>query len=368
MKSLRSAAFVATIAACFLSTVASAQSKFELRAARAESQKAVQVMQDAQKRADFEAALPARMNLVDSVVNQYSAEFLKDGFDGITRMSHFAMTVHATPSDVLKSARAAKSVSDFVDMQATGLSRLDNQKAALGDTANLVFIAIGPCRIADSRFSSGGALTGNAIRTYRAYSAPGQGGTSGCNQGSGPGINTGSPGAIAMNIAVVVPSNDGNLVARPVGNTNTTASANFVAGQIISNATVIKMTGAGAGTGDFELLPVLNGSPSSTHIVLDLLGFYVPSEPATLDCVDATGSAPAITGTSAYASATCGAGFSLTGGSCDTYQSANSYISETNMNGSTFTCLAGRPSSGLIGIDLVTARCCRTAGTNVGRF
>lgn len=365
MKSLRSAGLIAAIAACFLSTVASAQSKFELRGARAESQKAVQVMQDAQKRADFEAALPARMDLVDSIVNQYSAEFLKDGWDGVARMSHFAMTVHATPSEVLKSARAAKSISEFIGMQGLGLSRLDIQKAALGDTANLVFLAIGPCRIADSRFSSGGALTGNVIRTYRNFASAGQGGASGCNTTTG--ISSGSPGAIAMNIAVVVPSHDGNLVARPAGNTNTTASANFVAGQIISNATVIKMTGT-AGAADFELLPVLNGSPSSTHIVLDLLGFYVPSEPAALDCVDATGSTPVTTGLSASASATCGAGFSLTGGSCDTYPSSTSYITETNMSGSTFSCLAGRPSSGLIGVDLVTARCCRTAGTNVGRF
>lgn len=363
MKSLKSAALVAAIAACFLSTVASAQSKFELRAARAESQKAVQVMQDAQKRADFEAALPARMDLVDSIVNQYSAEFLKDGWDGVARMSHFAMTVHATPSEVLKSARAAKSISEFIGMQGLGLSRLDIQKAALGDTANLVFLAIGPCRIADSRFSSGGALTGNVIRTYRNFASLGQGGASGCNNSTG--ISSGSPGAIAMNIAVVAPSHDGNLVARPAGNTNTTASANFVAGQIISNATVIKMTGSG--TVDFELLPVLNGSPSSTHIVLDLLGFYVPSEPAALECVD-TASVTGITGTSPFngTSATvsaCNAGFTRVSMSCQ--ENDDAVLTDFNVAAGSCTYI---PRATTATSFSVSARCCRVPGNATGRF
>ena len=366
MKSLRTAALVAAIGAIFLATGASAQSKSEFRAARAESQKVALAMQDAQKRADFDAALPARMDLVNSVVNQYSAEFLKDGFDGITRMSHFAMTVHSTPSEVLKSARAAKSVSDFVDMQATGLSRLDSQKAALGDTANLVFLAIGPCRIADSRFSSGGALTGNAIRTYRNFNASGQGGAAGCNSSS-PGINSGSPGAIAMNIAIVVPSHDGNLVARPVGNTNTTASANFVAGQIISNATVIKMTGAGGATPDFELLPVLNGSPSQTHVVLDLLGFYIPSEPAALECVDTaaangtTGTNPA-TETSAFVAA-CDPGFTRVSMSCE--EDNDAILTDHNVASGYCSFI---PRVATATTFRAIARCCRVPGNGTGRF
>ena len=362
MKSLRTAALVAAIGVCVLAGGVSAQTKAERRAAREDAQKAAQAADEAKQRAGFDAALPARMELVNAVLNQYAAEFAKDGMDGVTRMSHFAMTVHKTPSEVLKSARAGKSVSEFVGLQVKGLLRVDGQKTALGDTTNLVFFGVGPCRFADSRFSSGGALT-NSIRTYLNFAAAGQGGTAPCNQ-SIPGLNSGSPGAIAMNIAIAVPSAAGNLIARPVGSSNVTAAVNFTAGQIISNATVIPMTGTGGA--DFELRPNINGpaGSGSVHIVLDLLGFYVPSQPVALQCVPVTATLASATGTSAFQSASCGAGFTATGGSCDTFPSTTSYVSETTLSNTTFSCLAGRPTSGSIGIDSVTVQCCRVPGSN----
>lgn len=366
MKSLRTVALTVAIGACFLATGASAQSKFELRAARAESQKAVQAMQDAQKRADFEAALPARMALVNSVASQYAAEFTADGMDGVKRMSHFAMSLHATPSDVLKSARSAASVSEFVQLQGAGLGRADVAKAALGDVENFVFLAVGPCRFADSRFSSGGALVTNVIRTYRNYSATGQGGDAGCNNTGGvAGILSGSPGAIAMNIAVAVPSQPGNLIARPVGSTSVTAASNFTAGAIISNATVIKMTGTGGA--DFELLPMLNGPNATTHVILDLLGFYVPSEPAALDCVD-TAVNNATTGTNPASETTvsapaCSPGYTRVALSCE----ENNDAVLTDFNVASNYCSYIPRVATATGIS-ASARCCRVPGNGTARF
>ena len=76
MKSLRTAALVAAIGMCFLAGGVSAQTKAERRAALAEAQLA----EEAKQRADFDAALPARLELVNAVLNQYAAEFAKDAF------------------------------------------------------------------------------------------------------------------------------------------------------------------------------------------------------------------------------------------------------------------------------------------------
>ena len=359
MKSLRTAALVAAIGVCVLAGGVSAQTKAERRAAREDAQKAAQAADEAKQRAGFDAALPARMELVNAVLNQYAAEFAKDGMDGVTRMSHFAMTVHKTPSEVLKSARSGKSVSEFVGLQVKGLLRFDGQKTALGDTTNLVFFGVGPCRFADSRFSSGGALT-NSIRTYLNFAAAGQGGTAPCNQ-SIPGLTSGSPGAIAMNIAIAVPSADGNLIARPVGSTNVTAAVNFTAGQIISNATVIPMTGNGGP--DFELLPGINSPTGTTHVILDLLGFYVPSQPVALQCVDTatvtgtTGTNPAVETT--ISAPACAATHTRVGISC----TENDDAVLVDFSVASGSCAYIPRAAIATGIN-ISARCCRVPGSN----
>ena len=366
MKSLKLSSTVCAIGMCVAAGSVTAQTKYEQRAARAAEQNNAQRAVDALKLANFEALLPARIALVNSVANQYAAELTSDGMDGVKRLSHFAMTLHATPSEVLNSSRSAASVSDFVQLQGSALARLDVSKAALGDVENLVFLAVGPCRFADSRFSTGGVLVTNVIRAYRNYSVTGQGGDAGCNNTSGvAGVLSGSPGAIAMNIAVAVPSQAGNLIARPVGSTSVTAASNFAAGDIISNATVIKMTGTGGA--DFELLPLLNGPTATTHVILDLLGFYVPSQPAALQCVD-TASVQGTTGTSptleASASApACGAGFTRVSMSC--VEDNDAVLTDFDVSAGTCSFI---PRAATATTFNVSARCCRIPGTNVGRF
>jgi hypothetical protein len=364
---MNSTKLVAALGVLLMTMAVGAQTKSELRADRENQQKAMQAAEDAQKKAAFEAQLPGRMALVNRVMNQYAAEFRSEGLDGVKRMSHFAMTVHSTPSEVLEAAGTAKTVADFMRLKEMSRDWV-SQRKSLGDNLNLVFLPIGPCRFADSRFASAGILLNNVIRTYQNFSATGQGGDSGCNSISSPGVLTGSPGAIAMNIAVAVPSVAGNLIARPVGATNVTASSNFVAGDIISNATVIKMTGNGGP--DFELLPILNGpATASTHVILDLLGFYVASEPAALDCNNVDIPAQTAVVGFASASATCGTGFTVTGGSCDTSNSGAKPITASQVSGNGWVCETNNYPGNTSAANLFgSARCCRVPGNSSIRF
>jgi hypothetical protein len=229
---------------------------------------------------------------------------------------------------------------------------------------NLVFFAVGPCRIADSRFSSAGILTTGVVRNYRNFSAAGQGGDGFCNIGTSPGLVSGTPGSIAMNIAATSISGTGNLNVRPVGSTTVSSSLNFQPGQDISNATVIKMTGVAPN--DFQILPSVNG-PGTIHVIVDLLGFYVASEPTALECVDTlttaatTGTSP---GTETQASApACAAGFTRVSMNCN--ENVDAILTDMSSAGG-FCSYAPRTTTATS--FNVGARCCRVPGNTTGRF
>jgi hypothetical protein len=367
MKSLKLVTMLGAMGVCLAASAATTdggifQTRAEREAAAAEARSA-EIAMDAQRQADFEAALPARLALANSVIDQFRAEFTNDA-DGMKRLSQFAAQVHSTPSSVLKAARFARNVADFAGQAEKLLAQPSNAKAQLGDSTNLVFYPVGPCRIADSRFSTAGILSNNVTRTYLNYSAPGQGGDGVCNIGPAAGFLSGTPGSIAMNIAATSISGTGNLNVRPVGSTTVTSSLNFQPGQDISNATVIKMTGTGGA--DFEIRPSVNG-PGTIHVIIDLLGFYTTSQPAPLECNTTAfvTASSTTTGFKSLSAPACGAGFTRTAIFC----------SLSGLSG------ADMQSSGFAGSDCeweqtttanitrqAASRCCRVPGNSTGRF
>ena len=343
-------------------TAVSIDGKMDKEALAAEA-KAAQIAMEAKKLQDFEAALPARMALAQSVIDQFRAEFLRDGLDGAKRLSQFAALVHSTPSDVLMSARVARNAAEFADRAEKALAA---GPKALGGGTDLIFYPVGPCRIADSRFSTAGILSNGVVRNYKNFSAPGQGGDGVCNVSATPGLLSGSSGNIAMNIAATSISGTGNLNVRPLGATTTTSSLNFQPGEDISNATVIKMTGGGSPT-DFTILPTVNGSPGTVHVVIDLLGFYIPNAPTALDCVD-TATNPGTTGTSPgtetqVSAPACAAGYTRVAMSC--VENVDAILTDMSVAGG-FCSYA--PRTTIATSFTVGARCCRVPGNAAGRF
>ena len=365
MRNRKLAVILGVVAICLAAGAVNAET--ESKAARVAEQKRLEAEREAAKQAAFEKALPARLSLVDSVIKQYSREMLADAVHGADRLANFSVQVHQTSSQVLNAARSAGSVADFVALtERLSAEPAFNTKAALGDQVNLVFVPMGPCRIADSRLSTLGVLQHNVIRTYRNFSATGQGGTAGCNQTTGPGIIAGTSGAIALNVTVTGASFPGFVAVRPTGSTNTTSTINFTAGETLANGAVTKMTGGGAST-DFEILPQM-GAGQTVHVILDLLGFYVASEPAALDCVD-TASTNSTTGTDPFFETTvtapaCSAGYTRVSLHCE--EDNDAILTDFNI-ASGYCSFIPRVSGTSTAIH-AAARCCRVPGNSSGRF
>ena len=135
------------------------------------------------------------------------------------------------------------------------------QTKAAGD--GLVFLPLTPCRLADSR--EGEPLSAEETRGYRLDAAALQGGN--CSALSGSKV----PQALALTITATQAATGGWLTITPdgVGGAAGSSALNFVPGVDIANSTVVASAG-GSATKDFYI-----ATSSKTHVVVDLLGYYV---------------------------------------------------------------------------------------------
>ena len=129
------------------------------------------------------------------------------------------------------------------------------------------FVGVTPYRVLDTRNDTGTyAINGNFAT---------QGGAVGPDQtvdlmvlGQG-GVPSSGVSALVLNMTVTEPQNSGYLTVFPYGSSQPTASnLNFVGGQTVANLVTV-----GEGSGGFDV-SIYNGSPGSTQIVADVVGYY----------------------------------------------------------------------------------------------
>lgn len=140
------------------------------------------------------------------------------------------------------------------------------QSASLKD---LLFTAVQPCRIYDTRPGSGvqGAGTGPIPAAQTRNIDVSHGAAPSC------GIST-QARAVVMNIVAVSPTGPGHLVAWPFGTPPPSASVlNYsnVPGLNIANGIVQPICGPNC-THEFSLVPGV----SATHVVIDVMGYFAP--------------------------------------------------------------------------------------------
>ncbi len=326
------------------------------------------------KQAQFEAwqaaaapKIAARTEIIGRILSGISADAVRlnpnspsETLRGIGQMLHLADMETLQQAAALTGLQDVEKFLVLARRQDAALpASNERRKAALGDGINLVFTAIPPCRIADSRGSSGGILVAGISRNYFNFSASGQGGDVGCNQGT-PGITNGTTGALALTFTVTQTSSGGFLQVAPLSGSFTTSVVNWTAANsTVANSTVLQVSGGGA---DFK---VLSAGGSNAHVIVDLLGFYLPSEPAALTCV-----------TQAGPSTTVGANVRdqfLSGGTC---AAGTTVVSVAFSTGSSDLVLADSPLPSCrvsnLGAVATTAtcqtRCCSIPGSTTGRF
>ena len=136
-------------------------------------------------------------------------------------------------------------------------------------TSPVPFVGIVPCRIVDTR---GNGFTGaygppalSGLATARVFNVP---------SGPCPGIPA-DAAAFSINIAAILPAEDGFLTAFPTGGTQPNASTlNYLGGEVVANAAVIA-----AGT-DGSISVFVN---VTTHVIIDINGYYAGSVVTTLN-------------------------------------------------------------------------------------
>lgn len=240
-----------------------------------------------------------------------------------------------------------------------GNSRIASK--ALGDAASdLVFVPVTPCRIIDTRVA-GGQITANTVRSFDVaslsdYSFQG-GDASNCN---GVGA-AGSFAAAAINFTVVTPSGAGYITAFPFLATQPlAATVNYTAGDIRGNFAVVKMD-QGASANELSVYTF-----ATTHLVADIVGYYIEPQATALECVEKLSSGNTIPAGSfgTQSTASCDAGYTITGGGCSMSNFDGRVVTtRTIVSGSTQQHFCAFRNEGTGSVDgLAYARCCRTPG------
>lgn len=185
---------------------------------------------------------------------------------------------------------------------------------SLGDTASdLVFVPVTPCRIFDTRLA-GGAIAANTVRSFDVTAVADytfQGGATGDCNGVG---SAGSFAAAAINFTVVTPGAAGYITAFPyLGTQPLAATVNYTAGDIRGNTAIVKLD-QGASANELSVYTY-----AQTHLVADIIGYFITPAATALDCVDTTNVVVSVAagGTTNVAASACPAGYMPTATNCE---------------------------------------------------
>jgi hypothetical protein len=128
------------------------------------------------------------------------------------------------------------------------------------------FYALTPCRAVDTRTGFGGALTNTGSGSPRDFTIQGI-----C------GVPAGAK-AVALNVTVVTPGSKGHLRLFPSGTaTPNISTINFAGGETaLANGAIVPLS---ATTPDLSIYTFLVSGTATTHVILDVTGYFAPPTP-----------------------------------------------------------------------------------------
>ena len=148
-------------------------------------------------------------------------------------------------------------------------------------TGDLVFTAVTPCRIVDTRVA-GGPIAANSSRNFVGVAV--SAGTGFAFQGgSSTDCNVAAIGAsaIAVNVTAVTPAGAGFATVYRSGDTRPlAASVNYTAGAIVNNSVVVGIPNP-LGITDFTIYTF-----AQSDYVVDIVGYFSPPQATPFDCVN----------------------------------------------------------------------------------
>ena len=135
-----------------------------------------------------------------------------------------------------------------------------------------VFVAVGPTRIADTRFNVGitGKLSSGAPKLLQVT-----GSVPIAPSGSATVVPAGAS-SVALNVTAVGPTRDGFVSVRPgtATGTPTTSNLNFPAGATVPNAVTVVLPIGGPTDGEIQIYFRGSGNSGTVDIIVDVVGYF----------------------------------------------------------------------------------------------
>lgn len=267
-----------------------------------------------------------------------------------------APTFRAMNDAFLTDSRGRTASGNMIAAMANGSLRRPTK--ALGEIANdLVFVPVTPCRIIDTRVA-GGTIPANGERSFdvsETASFTAQGGDAGdCGVGA-----AGPFAAAVINFTAVTPAAAGYITAYPFGGARPlAATVNYVAGDIRGNLAVVKLNQDDASQ-DLSLYTY-----AQTHVVADLVGYYIHPQATALDCTEVS-SLPTVVNAGAFGSVlspTCPSGYVMTGGGCSMSSFDGRLVTSRIVTDAEAYYCAFNNQGTAANQGVAYGRCCRTPG------
>ena len=125
--------------------------------------------------------------------------------------------------------------------------------------------------------------------------------------------------------------------------------------------TVISKSNRGYGTGTYDI--AVTGRFSSANATASVTGYFIKPQVTALECTNTAMTSSALMAGFRDISVACTAGYTATGGSCDTSSSNNAGITASSQSGTGWRCESNNYTGNAIAYILSgSARCCRTPG------
>jgi hypothetical protein len=239
---------------------------------------------------------------------------------------------------------------------------------ALGDDAkDLIFIPTAPCTVWDTRFAGGtpyGPAIGNGV-TREFYSHYNGSGTDFSAYGGNPSCSENNvnflgarPYAAMMIVYVSNATANGWLTFYRDGDpdpSQATISVYYAPGPTRTQ-TVVAKSSRGYGSGGLDI--AVTGRFATADASASVVGYFLKPAATPLDCTTVS-NASNFLGLSA---ASCAAGYTLTGGGCQSDSIHDHTWSAYPSNATTYTCAFYPETSFTLGTITSYARCCRVPG------
>ncbi len=330
---------------------------FGQEAPDARDQQPAQVAQHQKKLQELQQALDDKAGYADAIVRRWEASARASGkWDRNYSTDLHAALMKLRP-ETLVTIGEASSYEAMLRVLAKGPLVTQPGPASLGDFADdLVYTPVPPCRIADTRIA-GGQISGGTVRQFDADGSDlsAQGGSA-----NGCGIPSGVASAIAISITAINPANLGYLTAFGLtGPPPTAATMIYYTGELLTTTTISPMTPT-LGGADFSVF-----SSQTTHLAIDVIGYFAAPVATALDCVTVSSAVTAV-GLNSWTAidANCPAGRTATGGGYDTPEGTLGYPNvwlTTRPNGNGWRTWVDNQTGATRSIQTF-AQCCRIRG------